>query len=166
MFKQQLNNFLWNLQVLSTVAIHFDESGLEAIVWRTVQFRHTNLHPCRIQHDHLAPSNHIVCICWVGQVLVKLLSFHSFVLPNVSMLTRIPVSNARKKNTQLLRIVQSLLRLRTKLLLSFLTESTVEQKVSVILNGVESELQFFIGQKGTKVLFAYLILTLHNFILL
>lgn len=31
------------------------------------------------------------------------------------------------------------------------TESTVEQNVSVILNGVESELKFVIGQKGTKV---------------
>lgn len=35
--------------------------------------------------------------------------------------------------------------------LLFLTESTVEQNVSVILNGVESELKFVIGQKGTKV---------------
>lgn len=30
-------------------------------------------------------------------------------------------------------------------------ESTVEQNVSVVLNGVESELKFIIGQKGTKV---------------
>lgn len=35
----------------------------------------------------------------------------------------------------------------------FHSESTVEQNVSVVLNGVESELKFVIGQKGTKVKF-------------
>lgn len=37
-------------------------------------------------------------------------------------------------------------------MISVRLESTVEQNVSVILNGVESELKFVIGQKGTKVL--------------